>query len=303
MTLNDVHCHFLTRRFFESLGREKYGEAAPGAEDIASQIRCEAPVEPDSLTASWVAELDRHRVARAALIASAPGDEESVAAAVARHPDRFVGFFMLNPTDPDAAERSERGFAELGLRCVCLFPAMHRYHLDDPAVAETFKIAASHRGAVFAHCGYLSMESRSRLGLPNPFDLRCGDPLALAAVAARFPTVPVIIPSFGAGFFREALMAAEICPSICLDTSSSNGWVKYVPGLTLTEVFRRALNVVGPERLIFGTDSSIFPPGWRRVIYGAQRTVLDELGVEKQTVTKIFGENFDRIFTSAPNDA
>lgn len=302
MTLNDVHCHFLTRRFFELLGREKYGEAAPGAEEIASQMRCETPGNPDSLTASWVAELDRHRVARAALIASAHGDEESVAAAVARHPGRFVGFFMLNPTGPDAAERSERAFAELGLRCVCLFPAMHRYHLDDPAVAEMFGIAARHHGAVFAHCGYLSMESRSRLGLANPFDLRCGDPLALAAVAARFPTVPVIIPHFGAGFFREALMAAEICPSIRLDTSSSNGWVKYVPGLTLTEVFRRALNVVGPDRLIFGTDSSLFPPGWRRVIYGAQRTVFDELGVEKDTVTKVFGENFDRMFAPVAKD-
>jgi uncharacterized protein len=296
MTLNDVHCHFLTRRFFESLAREKYGEGAPGPEEIASRIRCETPGDPETLTASWIAELDRNRVARAAIIASTHGDEESVAAAVARHPQRFVGFFMLNPTGPDAADRCERAFGQLGLKCVCLFPAMHRYHLDDETVADTFRVAARHQGAVFVHCGYLSMESRSRLGLPNPFDLRCGDPLALAAVAASFPDVPVIIPSFGAGFFREALMAAEICPSICLDTSSSNGWVKYVPGLTLTEVFRRALNVIGPERLIFGTDSSLFPPGWRRVVYGAQRTVLDELGVEKGTVRKVFGENFDRIF-------
>lgn len=302
MTLNDVHCHFLTRRFFESLGREKYGERAPGAEEIASEVRCESPGEPDSLSASWVAELDRHRVARAALIASASGDEESVAAAVARHPDRFVGFFMLNPTGAGAGERCARAFTELGLRCACLFPAMHRYSLDHSAVAETFGIAANHGGAVFVHCGYLSIESRSRLGLANPFDLRCGDPLALAAVAARFPTVPVIIPHFGGGFFREALMAAEICPSICLDTSSSNGWVKYVPGLTLKEVFRRALNVVGPDRLIFGTDSSLFPPGWRRVIYGAQRTVLDELGVEQDTVKKVFGENFDRVFPEVPRN-
>ena len=91
-------------------------------------------------------------------------------------------------------------------------------------------------------------------------------------------------------------MASDVCPTIHLDTSSSNSWVKYVPGATLTEVFRRALNVIGPDRLIFGTDSSFFPPGWRRVIYGAQRTVLDELGIEKDAAAKIFGGNFDRIF-------
>ena len=45
----------------------------------------DAPGTPDALADRWVAELDRHQVARAALIASVPGDEESVAAATAKH--------------------------------------------------------------------------------------------------------------------------------------------------------------------------------------------------------------------------
>jgi predicted TIM-barrel fold metal-dependent hydrolase len=71
-----------------------------------------------------------------------------------------------------------------------------------------------------------------------------------------------------------------------------------VPGLTLAAVFRQAIAVAGAERLIFGTDSSFFPRGWRQVICGAQRTALDELGVEKEARAKIFGGNFDRIFPS-----
>ena len=163
-------------------------------------------------------------------------------------------------------------------------------------MAKVFEIAAAHRGAIFAHCGYLSIGARVKLGLPTLLDLRLGDPLALAATAVRFPTVPVIVPHFGAGFFREALMAADACPTIHLDTSSSNGWVKYVPGLTFAEAFRRALAVAGPDRLIFGTDSSFFPRGWHRVIYGAQRTALDGLGVEAASSEKIFSRNFERIF-------
>jgi uncharacterized protein len=301
MILNDSHCHFLSRRCFEALGREKYGqEAAISVEEIASEIGCEAPGEPDALAKVWCAELDRQHVTRAALIASAPGDEDSVAIAVSKHPDRFVGFFMFNPVAPGPGDRLERAFAELGLRCACLFPALHRYELDTPAVTTVFEAAAKHQGVVFVHCGYLSIETRTRLKLPFRLDLRRGDPMALAAVAAEFPTVPVIIPHFGAGFLREALMAADVCPNIYLDTSSSNGWIKYASGLNLTEVFRRALGVVGPDRLIFGTDSSLFPPGWRRVIYGAQRTALDELGIEKQSTAKIFGENFERIFPARP---
>jgi uncharacterized protein len=297
MALHDSHCHFLSARFFEALGREKYGQqTGVTADRIAGELGWEAPGPEEALAERWIKELDRHEVSRAALIASVPGDEESVAAAVRQYPNRFVGFFVLNAAAPDAAVRARRAFAELGLRCVCLFPAMHRYRLDDELVANVFEIATAHRGVIFAHCGYLSIEARARMGLPSMFDLRFGDPLALAATSVRFPNVPVIVPHFGGGFFREALMAAEACPSIHFDTSSSNSWVKFVPGLTLTEVFHRALLVAGPDRLIFGTDSSFFPRGWRRVIHGAQRTILDELGVEPEVAKKIFGDNFERIF-------
>jgi predicted TIM-barrel fold metal-dependent hydrolase len=297
VTLHDAHCHFLSSRFFEALGREKYG---PGdsvtAERVTGELGWEPPGSADALAARWIGELDRSRVSRAGLIASVPGDEESVAAAVARHPARFVGYFVLNPAAADAQERARRAFTELGLRCICLFPAMHRYRLDDERVAKLFEIAAGNRGAIFAHCGYLSIEARAKLGLRTAVDIRYGDPLALAVTAASFPALPVIVPHFGGGFFREALMAAESCPNIVFDTSSSNGWIKFVPGLTLADVFRRALAVAGPDRLLFGTDSSFFPRGWRRVIHGAQATVLDELGVEAAVRSKIFSANFDRIF-------
>ena len=219
-----------------------------------------------------------------------------MAVALARHPGRFVGFFVLNPVAADAADRAKRAYSELGMRCMCLFPALHRYRLDDERVASLFEIAAAYGGAVFAHCGFFSLEARTRLGLRTIPDLRLGDPLTLANTAARYPGVPVIVPHFGGGFLREALMAAEACPSIHFDTSSSNGWIKYVPGLTLTDVFRQALAVVGPERVLFGSDSSSFPRGWRRVIHGAQRAILDEIGAEPATFELIFGENFVRVF-------
>jgi predicted TIM-barrel fold metal-dependent hydrolase len=108
--------------------------------------------------------------------------------------------------------------------------------------------------------------------------------------------VPVIVPHFGGGFFREALMAAEACPSIHFDTSSSNGWIKFVPDLTLGDVFRRTIAVAGSHRILFGSDSSFFPRGWRKVIHGAQRAILEELGCEEDSCRKIFSANFERLF-------
>lgn len=295
MTINDSHCHFFSARFLEALGREKHGGQV-AASRVAAELGWEPPGSAAELADRWAAELDRNHVGRATLIASVPGDEESVAAARARHPGRFVGFFVMNPLAPDAVDRARHAFHTLGMRGVCLFAALHRYGYDDERVARIFEVAGECGAAVFAHCGYLSIEARIRLGLPSALDLRCGDPLALASTAMRFPGVPVIVPHFGAGFLREALMAAESAPTIHFDTSSSNGWVKYLPGLTLTEVFRQALAVAGPDRLIFGTDSSFFPRGWRRVIIGTQRAILDEIGVEPPAQTLIFGGNFDRLF-------
>ena len=295
MTRHDAHCHFFSIRFFEALGREKYGPDGT-AERVALELGWELPGTSEALADRWIGEMDRLRVSRVALIASLPDDEESVAVPVAKYPGRFVGFFMLNAAAANAPERATRAFSELGLRCACLFPALHRYRLDDERVVKVFEIASAHGAAIFAHCGFLSVGGRVRLGLRTPLDLRLGDPLALAATAARFPKVPVIVPHFGAGFFREALMAADACSTIHFDTSSSNSWVKYEPGMTLADAFRRALAIVGPDRLIFGTDSSFFPRGWQRVIYGAQRTALDELGIESTTMEKIFSRNFERLF-------
>jgi uncharacterized protein len=293
----DVHCHFFSSRFLEILTKDRR-DIPPGdhAAVVSTLLGWDPPGPPDALAARWVSELDRHGVARAVVIASVPGDEESVAAAIAKHPSRLVGFFMLNPSAADAAERLLRALGDWKLRGVCLFPAMHHYQLDDDRVTATFEAAAARGAAVFVHCGMLTVGVRKRLGLASPFNLRLGDPLALATVVSHFPKVPVIIPHFGAGFLREALMAADQCPNIHLDTSSTNSWIKYHPGLTLEAVFRQALEVVGPERLLFGTDSSFFPRGWQRAIFELQQKTLDAIGVDAEAQAKIFAGNFQRLF-------
>jgi predicted TIM-barrel fold metal-dependent hydrolase len=263
---------------------------------VAKRLAWDDPGSVDGLADRWVSELDRHHVGRAAIIASIPGDEESVAAAVSRHPSRFVGFFMFNPAAPDASQRLERAIEDLGLRGICLFPAMHGYRLDDKAVVHVFERAAKHGAVVFAHCGVLSVGVRKKLGLPSAFDLRLGDPLTLATVAARFPNVPVIIPHFGAGMFREALMAADQCANICFDTSSSNRWIGYYPSLSLDDVLRQALAVAGPSRLLFGTDSSFYPRGWQKPVYDAQVAALERIGAGGDVTAQVMAGNFDRLF-------
>ena len=302
--INDAHCHFFSPQFFGTLARQQLATRAgtdtmgpASASDICLQLQWDDPLAADALADRWVSELDAHGVNRAALIASVSGDEASVAEAVAHHPSRFVGFFMLDPSATGAPERAQRAIDELKLRAICLFPAMHHVALSDDRVMRIVEIAAERTGtAVFVHCGMLTVGVRKKLRLLSRFDIRLGNPLDVANLALAFPDVPFIIPHFGAGLLREALMAADTCPNIYLDTSSSNSWIRYTPGLTLDVVFRSALAVLGPSRLLFGTDSSFFPRGWQRGIYETQKRIIDGAGVSAADAALIFGENFERLF-------
>jgi uncharacterized protein len=166
--------------------------------------------------------------------------------------------------------------------------------MADARLEPLLERAASLRQAVFVHCGVLTVGVRRKLGLPSPFDMRFSNPLDLHAVALRYPRTPFVIPHFGAGYFREALMLADLCPNVFLDTSSSNSWMRY-EALDLKTVFRRALAVAGPDRLLFGTDSSFFPRGWNRAVFDEQTAVLADLGVSAADAGRILGGNLWKI--------
>jgi predicted TIM-barrel fold metal-dependent hydrolase len=280
----DAHVHFFSRHFFDTLA----SQADKTIDAVAMILGWELPAaDPVELGARWAAELGKHGVERAAVIASLPGDEASVTAAAAVWPDRLLPYAMINPL-------AERPPSLAGLRALCLFPAMHRYFVHDSKVETLLKQAEPQHPIVFVHCGLLTVGFRKKLGLPSPFDLRYSNPIDLHAVALRNPRLNFVVPHFGAGYFREALMVAELCPNVYLDTSSTNSWMKH-EGLDLKTVFRRALDTVGPSRLLFGSDSSFFPRGWNAEIFTQQVQALTEIGVNGNDARAILGTNLRRL--------
>ncbi len=297
LAVSDAHVHFLSNNLFTTLvGQSRTLPKDAAADTIRQMLGWYPPAEPESLAEEWVRELDRHDVARAALIASIPGDESSVLAAVHSRPDRFHGYFMLNPLAPDAMDRAGAAL-QAGMKGICLFPAMQRFSIADDRLEPLLQLAAGVKGAiVFVHCGVLSVGIRKRLGVPSLFDMRYSNPIDLHPVALRHPGVRFVVPHFGAGYFREALMVCDLCSNVYLDTSSTNGWTRYhVPTLNLEDVFRRALEVCGPQRLVFGSDSSLFPRGWHARIFAEQSEVLQRIGISGVDAASIFGGNLERL--------
>jgi hypothetical protein len=292
----DAHVHFFSQAFFASLA----GQKGVPLDALAPLLKWQLPPEdPRQLADAWAQELDRHGVEKAALIASIPGDGESVIAAVGRHPQRFYGYMMVNPTAPAAVAQVEAALAGGHIHALCFFPAMHRYSIaDERAIALMDLLAARPRTAAFVHCGVLSVGVRKALGLASAFDMKFSNPIDLHAVALRFPQLRFVMPHFGAGYLREALMLCDLCPNVHLDTSSSNSWMRYEEAhLDLRTVFRRVLDVVGPQRVLFGTDSSFFPRGWNAAIFETQSKALYEIGVTEDVARQVFHDNLVRLFS------
>lgn len=297
--LIDFHSHFFSRTFFETLaaqspqpgtveeklGRvaEQTGLAVPGA-DTAEHV------------ARWHAEMDTHGVAHMVSFASVPPENPVVAEAAALSDGRLTPFAFVDPRADGAGDRVRSLLEDGPFRGVLLFPAVHHYQLGDAAVRPVLEALHDARAMAVVHCGLLVVKLKDLLGLPRPQDLSHANPLGLIPAANAFPNARFVIPHFGAGFFRETLMAGSMCANVLTDTSSSNSWMATQPAdLRLADVFRKALAVFGPERLLFGTDSCTFPRGWRSDLLADQRQAMGACGLSDADTALILGGNAQRL--------
>ena len=125
---------------------------------------------------------------------------------------------------------------------------------------------------------------------------RYGTPDELARMARRFPELHVVVPHFGVQHVQDLLFAAWGCPNIHVDTSGSNQWVRWMPyKLTLEDLFRRCYETIGPQRIVYGSDSSWFPRGYVTRYLDDQLRVCRELGMPDDHLRAIFAGNAERL--------
>jgi uncharacterized protein len=262
------------RRWDESLTSRR--EEGPEAE----------PPEVRAVAARWAAALDSAGVARAVFFTS-PDYHDDLLTFVSLDPKRFVGYTTVDPTDPTSADLLRRHVDECGVRGLKLYPMAHGFRVDDERCRVVYEVCESRSVPVIVHFG---------ISIAANHDLRYGNPIDLSGPALRFPGVTWIIPHFGAGFFGEALMVAAQYQNVFIDTSSSNNWVKWMPRpLTVAELFGRTVDAIGARRLIFGTDSSFFPRGYRTNILNEQLGICQSLGLSPDDIDNIFCMNIERI--------
>ncbi|UCR89807.1 amidohydrolase family protein [Mycetocola spongiae] len=236
----------------------------------------------------WREELARNGVEHAAFV-TAGGDGE-MRELVERGEGQFSGMAaMADPFAPGAAAAAERAFGELGLRGLKIFAPLMTRRIDDPGADPVWALAAQYNVPVLIHFGHCG----SAGGIAHNDFI---EPAWLEAVAKRFPSVTFVIPHFGIQHVQQVLFLMWACPNVIVDTSGSNQWVRYMAQkLTLEDLFRRFYETFGPERVVFGSDSSWFPRGFARRYLTDQLRICWEMGMPARDIQAIFGGNAARL--------
>lgn len=153
-----------------------------------------------------------------------------VADAVARYPDRLIGFARMHPGYGDQAVRLfDRAITELGMKGLKLHPVGTLAHPGNEGTIRLIRQAAKYGAPTLFHCG----------------DEPLTTPLEIAEAARKVPEATIILGHMG-GYFHvdDAIEVAERYDNIVLETSA----VPYPH--KIAEAVRR----IGAERVIFGSD-------------------------------------------------
>ncbi len=155
---------------------------------------------------------------------------DSVAAACAYAPDRFIGYCHVSGNYPDlVASELRRCFANPCFKGIKLY--QHGVDFTDPVFAPVWTVAAE-------------------LGVPVMSHTWGGSFTGLDKIAAQHPEVNFIFAHAGSGFVFEPYIAAALAsPNIYLDLTYS----REHPGMIEEFVAR-----VGQDRIVWGTDFNLF---------------------------------------------
>jgi predicted TIM-barrel fold metal-dependent hydrolase len=280
----DAHAHmFTTGTFKEMIGNAP--ERMLKARKIPEKMMEGLKHDVKDNTAAWLEAMDRLGIEKTVFMATSPQSEEF--AKFINSSNRFVGFAKINPTLPDAVDTLK---AELkaGMTGVKLYATSGRFDIGAQEAWPFYELCEKERIPITIHFG-VTIELAS--------NLNAGNPLNISRVITEFPELKVAIAHFGAGFFRETLMLKYKRDNLFIETSGTNNWLPYQDNfLTLRDVFRKSLTVFGPQGIIFGTDTTIFPDGYREHILKQQTDILNELKVPKSDIEDIIYNNAKRAF-------
>ena len=267
-------------------------------------LRGRIDLDPVDITDDLIKTMDKHGVSHA-IIQQTTGkaSDDLVAETVKKHPDRFFGLLKLQrtsditnhpPSEEElpyyrarAAEEVIRGVEKLGLIGVGEF-----FTRGFTIETQPEKIARDMKPVMDVVAKYEIPIQIQTAWTQFPHTLFYGDPVWVDEIAYEYPKVPVILTKMGRSthHFETALMVALRNVNVYFDIVDS-----------CPEHIRRAVDGIGADRIMFGTD---WCPTTRWIsqpmdCYSTHKKLLDDAGltpsqreqIEWKTAVKVFRLN------------
>ncbi|MFD9698225.1 amidohydrolase family protein [Lentzea sp. NPDC059081] len=273
----DVHAHYVTPYYAERC--RAAGHGTPDGMPALPEWSVEAAIQVMATSG----------VAAAVLSVSSPGvhfgDDSTAkdqnardlarhvndegAQVVARMPDRFGLAATLPLPDVDGAlAELARAFDELGADAITLHTNHHGRYLTDPAYDPVLAELDARAAVVTLHPTSPPCWEHTALGRPRPmieflFDTtRCVVDLVLSGTLDRYANIRWIVPHAGAVLpvvaHRVAGMSTLVGAPV--DVPNALGRLYYdLAGVPLPVALDGLLTLVGPNRLLYGSDFPFTP--------------------------------------------
>jgi predicted TIM-barrel fold metal-dependent hydrolase len=206
---------------------------------------------------------------------------------VRQHPDRLRAFAAVQPASGARGLDALKAALDAGLCGVGeLFPEVQGFSLTDDAWGRVVALAAERRVPINLHVTDpavpLGPASATR---PTPLD-------GYVRLARDFPAASFILAHWGGGlpFYELNPRVAAALRNVHYDTAAS-------PLLYDRRIFRRVVDLIGPERILFGTDYPLlcFPRQTREPEFGRHLAEVAAAGLTEAEQAAILGGNLQRL--------
>ena len=198
---------------------------------------------------------------------------------ITRYPDRLIGFGAIQPQALNAATTEIDRCVSGGIKGIGeLRPDMQMLDLNDAEVIEPLaESLKKHNLPLLTHASEPLGHHYPGKGAITP-DI-------LYHLITRFPEVTVICAHWGGGLPFYALMpeVKQVMDNVYFDTAAS-------PLLYSPQIYRRVIELVGRDRILFGSDWPLLAPG--RLL-----KEIESLELPPETSDLILGGNARRLLS------
>lgn len=182
-------------------------------------------------------QMEEYEIEKTFLTGASFQDNDRVAEAFHKYPDKIVPFVWMNPLLDNVEEKLKHYICDEGFMGIKMQPLFDSFVADDPVVYPVMEFAREHSVPVFIHCGH------------PPFSL----PWSIALLAEQYPDVPVTMIHMGHGhgvYIDASIKMAKRYPNLYLEMS----------GMPMGSKILEAYHSVGHDRIMFGIDSPFHHP-------------------------------------------